>query len=291
VRDPLGEDEGIADKRLLVVQGEFASTLKIMEREGNILSAILRDAWDSGRLGTMTRRKNALRATGAHVSVIGHITRDELRRYLSATESANGFANRFLWIVVNRSKLLPEGGVVRVAEHAAVLEKLRAVIAFSCGVGEMRRDQAARKLWCDVYEGLTERPSCMFGAITSRAEAQTLRLSCIYALLDRSSVVTVEHLRAALAVWDYAEASAKYIFGETLGDPVADTILTWIKESDGGRTKTEIRDLFGRNKSSARIDTALDLLKEHGKITMLKETSGGRPTERYMYVGSTTKTR
>ena len=38
-------------------------------------------------------------------------------------------------------------------------------------------------------------------------------------LLDRSGVVEVEHLRAAIAVWDYCEASAAYIFGGKVGDP------------------------------------------------------------------------
>ena len=49
-------------------------------------------------------------ATAPHISVLGHITRAELLRYLDATESANGWANRFLWLCVKRSQVLPEGG-------------------------------------------------------------------------------------------------------------------------------------------------------------------------------------
>jgi len=36
----------------------------------------------------------------------------------------------------------------------------------------------------------------------SRAEAQVLRLSAIYAVLDSTSIVGLPHLQAALAVWD-----------------------------------------------------------------------------------------
>ena len=35
------------------------------------------------------------RAADAHVSIVGHITADELLRHVSATEAANGFLNRF----------------------------------------------------------------------------------------------------------------------------------------------------------------------------------------------------
>jgi hypothetical protein len=101
-------DSGEPDKRLFCIVSEFSSMLKIMGREGHGLSGVIRQAWDSGHLSTLTRN-NPLRATGAHVSIIGHTTRDELLRNLSATEQCNGFANRFLWLLANRSKTPPQG--------------------------------------------------------------------------------------------------------------------------------------------------------------------------------------
>ena len=88
-------------KRLAVAEGEFANVLKVMAREGNTLSPVLRSAWDYGNLRSMTKNSEA-RATGAHISIIGHITKDELRRLLTETEQANGFGNRFLWLAVRR---------------------------------------------------------------------------------------------------------------------------------------------------------------------------------------------
>src|SRR5207249_5623360 len=73
---------------------------------GNTLSATLREGWDSGNLSTLTKNE-PITATGAHICIIGHITDDELRAELTATDSANGFANRFLFIAVKRSKYLP----------------------------------------------------------------------------------------------------------------------------------------------------------------------------------------
>jgi hypothetical protein len=77
------------DRRLLIVQSEYASVLRVMAREGNTLSPLLRAAWDSGNLRTLTKN-SPLRSTGAHICVIGHITRPELLRYLSDTEGHNG---------------------------------------------------------------------------------------------------------------------------------------------------------------------------------------------------------
>jgi hypothetical protein len=62
----------------------------------------------------------------------------------------------------------------------------------------------------------------LLGTITARAEAQALRLSCLYALLDRAAMVDVPHLDAAYALWRYCEDSARYIFRDVLGHPLAD---------------------------------------------------------------------
>jgi Protein of unknown function (DUF3987) len=102
-------DEGVEDKRLLVVEPELAGLLKTMSREGNTVSPVLRQAWDGAPLQTLTKNSPA-KATNSHISVIGHITSDELLRDLRQTEAANGFANRFLWLLVKRSKVLPFGG-------------------------------------------------------------------------------------------------------------------------------------------------------------------------------------
>src|SRR5262249_15896354 len=110
-------DPGVSDKRLLVAESEFAGGLRVMGREGNILSRVLRDAWDRGDLGTMTKNSPA-RATGACISVIGHITQTELRQCLDKTEMANGFGNRILFACVRRSKRLPFGGNLKDHELA-----------------------------------------------------------------------------------------------------------------------------------------------------------------------------
>ena len=121
VADPLPAEGDNAppapvDKRLLIVEPEFARPLAAAKRDGSTLSHIVRDAWDSGDLRVMTR-KDPLKATGAHISLVGHVTADELRRTLTSTDQVNGFANRLLFVCVTRSKLLPAGGGLTAVFH------------------------------------------------------------------------------------------------------------------------------------------------------------------------------
>jgi len=156
------------DRRLLIVQSEFASVLRVMGHDGNNLSPLMRAAWDNCDLRTLVKN-NPLKATGAHISVIGHITRPELLRYLSDTEQHDGFGNRFLWCSVRRSKILPEGGKVPEEEMAILATQLRTVIecARSTGGSIMGRDDAARSLWSAVYERLSESLPGLLGAATA----------------------------------------------------------------------------------------------------------------------------
>ncbi len=283
-------DPGVEDKRLLAFAPELATVLRRMDRDSNTLSPVLREAWDSGDLAVLTKTSPAC-ATDAHISVIAHITRDELRRYLTTTETGNGFANRFLFVCASRSKLLPEGGQLDDNALVPLAERLREATTFARQVGELKRDPEARKLWHSVYPDLSAGKSGLLGAVTARAEAQVMRLACVYALLDSSSVIRGAHLRAALAVWEYCEASARHVFGEALGDPVADELLRVLRASPAGLDRTEIRDLFARNRSAQQIGHALGLLLEHGLAHCESRATGGRPAERWYAVSpSTTET-
>jgi hypothetical protein len=260
-------DHGVSDKRLLIVEEEFSQALKVMSREGNILSPTLRQAWDTGDLHPL-RKSNPIRATGAHISVIGHITRAELLRHLSDTEQANGFANRFLWACVRRSKQIPDPDGVPLSQLNPLMTKLQAAVEAAQHIGEMRRDEAAQARWAEIYAELSAETPGLLGAITARAEAQVMRLACIYAALDSTSIVSCPHLEAGLAVWRYCEASATYILGDSTGDPVADQLLTALH--DGPMDRTAVSSLFGRNMPSYRIEQALDMLKAHAASPLRK---------------------
>jgi hypothetical protein len=269
------------DKRLLVVESEFSSTLKVMGREGSILSDIIRKAWDADYLSNLTKN-NPLRATNTHISLIGHITIIDLRKNLNENEKANGFGNRFLWICVARSKLLPEGGKIHTLDFRDLVNRLREAVQKARNIGVIKRDDKAAGLWREVYPILSEGKEGIVGDLTARSEAYVMRLACIYALLDCSAIIRTEHLKAALAVWDYAEASVEYIFEDMLGNQIADDILQALKSNPDGLSRTQISELFSKHKSSADIQIALDLLLQTGKAKCQIIPTGGSSKELWM---------
>ena len=286
VRDPLDDKDtqAPADKRRLVVEPEFAQTLKVLAREGNTLSAIARQAWDGEPLQTIVRN-DPLRATDAHIGIVGHITRAELLRYLTATELANGFANRFLLIAVQRSKLLPFGGALDGAHFAELRDTVRLALRFAQQHRPITFNDAARERWIEIYQHLSSARPGLTGAATARAEAHTARLALIYALLDLSEHICLEHLEAALAIWRYSAASARWIFGDALGDPTADEIWTAAKERPSGLTRTEVSDMFSRNKKRREIERALSVLEDAGRLRReTRQPQRGRSAELWIPV-------
>jgi Protein of unknown function (DUF3987) len=278
-------DPGVIDKRLMIVEPEFAGALSAMERHGNTLSPVIRNAWDGQKLQTLTKA-SPLKATGAHISIVAHITEEEARARLTRTEMANGFANRFLFCCVRRSKLLPHGGALPDAELAGIAQRVKAAADFARRVGRVGMTADAATGWAAAYSELSaERPG-LVGAIIARAEAQVIRLSLIFSLLDMTDMITPAHLEAGMAVWAYCEASAVRIFGNSLGDPVADDIVRTLRQrGPDGMTRTEISNLFGRHRTSDQIGVALELLGTKNLVCSKSRGTSGRPSEVWVAVG------
>jgi len=119
--------------------------------------------------------------------------------------------------------------------------------------------------WIEVYGPLSHGEEGLLGAATRRAAAHVVRLAAIYATLDCAEQITPPHLEAALAVWRYSLDSARWIFGDSIGDPTADEIWALAKDRPHGINRSEVRDLFGRNKKAREIDRALTVLEEAGR--------------------------
>jgi hypothetical protein len=250
-----------------------------MKRDGNTLSRVIRDGWDRGDLATLTKNSPA-RATGAHITIIGHITADELRHDLDRVSMANGYANRFLFALTKRSNVLPFGGALEEETICDLGRRTAAAIVAARNISGVTMTSAAKADWREIYPILSEGEPGLLGAMIGRAEAQVVRLALVYALFDRCAEIDFGHLKAAIAVWNFCENSVRYIFGDTLGDPIADEILKSLRTAgDDGLTRTQISNLFGRNRNADRIGLALSVLERMGKARMVRHDSGGRPVE------------
>lgn len=209
-----------------------------------------------------------------------------MRRDLDRVSMANGFINRFLIICARRANVLPFGGSLDGKVHQELGARLGLAIERARAVGQLGMDGEARAAWEALYPVLSEGHPGLFGAVVARAEAQTIRAALIYALLDGSAEIKLSHLMAATALWEYAEASARYVFGDTLGDPVADEILLALRQAGaGGMSRTQLRDLFGRNRSGEQIGRALGALERARKAKREIRKLKTKPAE-YWVAGS-----
>lgn len=282
VRDPSNDknniDPGVIDKRLLCIEQEFGNVFKTSRRDGNTLSCTIRTTWDGGTISPLTKQ-NKICATDPHICIIGHITQAELCRLIRDTDLWNGFANRFLWVCVQRKQLVPFPQPMDPICLNAIAQELANIIILARTRTNIGFTEDASRLWNESYANITEELPGQLGAITARAEAQVLRIAELYALLDEKETIDLTHLQAALAYWQYCSDSVKFLFGNSNIDPDVEKILQAL--ASGKKTTTELHGLFSGHKNGDSLRNILQQLQMNGKIISHAEGGGkrnGRPT-------------
>ncbi len=271
-RNAKGEDIPV-EKRLYVLEEEFCRVLSNTKREGNILSHIIRQAFDSGSLSTLTVEPRY--AFGAHISIVAHVTPDELAAKFPGIEAANGFGNRFLWFHVASDKVIALPKPIPDAVYQKLAPRLRSIAGMKHRRVEL--DAAAKELWEAEYRRLREDRPGMAGAITARGPTLVLRLALIYALVDQSKkpVIGAEHLKAGLAVWKYNCESAEFLFDSKTGDRLADRLYHLIQSNGEMTRKGFHRHLSNEQKRS--LAETLTRLEKQGLIQSKVVKTKGRP--------------
>ncbi len=277
-----------SEHRALVLESEFGRLLTVMAREGSTLSPVIRDAWDGAAIGRFIAREQAL-VTWHHVSIAAHVTTVELKQKMTSVDAANGFGNRFLWLAVRRTKLVPfpESPKELVAPY---IDSLYRAIESAQVPADIHWSPAAADRWEILYAtSTTRRRLGLLGALLARAEAQIARIALLYALLDRSPVVDLPHLLAAEAVWDYAERSTAYIFGTSTGNRHADALREYL---DQGPIEWETAKRSLGLRTAADLREAVDVLVSTGaaEVVPIPRKGGGRPVQVIRNPGRTTQT-
>jgi DnaB-like helicase N terminal domain/Protein of unknown function (DUF3987) len=277
---------GVLDKRILMYESEFARLLALFARDSETLGMVLRQAWEEGELAALAK-KNPVRATGAHVSVVAHATVDDLNARLTLTDIANGLGNRFMWVASRKSKDLRSEswpGMDRLGPLIDDLRDARDGVAKLIGPDPtpMGRSREAQRFWFDQLAELRKPRPGLLGALLARGPAQVMRLAAIYALIDKTATIRVEHLEAALEIWAYCVRSIEFIFGDRLGDPDADALLQAIDEAaPKPLTQTRIRrEVFKGHMNDGELQGLLSRMVRSGFIrreTVPTSKLGGRP--------------
>jgi len=299
VRDPEPRDDdgtdkrpkphpGVEDKRLLVVESEFGRVLGVSKKDGNTISAVLRQAWDGDRMSVLTRG-DPMSATGAHITVVGHVTPRELQLTLGEKDIAGGLANRFMTIIVHRSQHLPSSDTYPHEALDDLGNQLRGNLDVGRALGPVRRDAEAELLWCkSLYAELSpdDLDDGAAAEVIARGSAQVLRLALTYAVANGESEITRGSLLAARAFWRYVVESAGRLFGDASGITDLDRLRHFIQQKHEGRTRTEINHLFNKNLSKERIDGLVSHLVKAGQAEMVTDGSvtAGRPAQRVRWI-------
>ena len=265
--EPEDEPNKVIDKRLMIVESELSRTFKVMNRPDNTLSEVLRQGWEAGELRVLT--KKPVEVSGAHLSIIGHITPNALKKYLGESEFADGFGNRFLLALVKRPRILPFPKKTEIPKD--LIDDLIEARDFANKPRELAWDTTTRQMWSECYTELTRAKLGMAGELLHRGDAHVIRLSMIYALLDLSETIHRRHLSAALEVWDYCEDLVRFLYGDSIGDRVADALWDAMKRSKRGLTRTDMFRLLSNNADRTVLDKALSLLEQHDLVKCVEK--------------------
>jgi hypothetical protein len=269
IRDAQGEDGGVPDKRLLVVEEEWAKPMRLLRSENSILSAMLREAFDGKPLAVMNKGENRYGCREPHVSVIGMITPEELLEVLKGrSEMHNGFLNRFLLVGVERTRYLPCGAdYLKVCREYA--DRLREAVERAAMREPLCVAEEAAGFWGVEYRRLEQGRPGNYGKATARLSVHALKVAMLYAVLDDDKAIRVPHLRAALSLIAHADRTAFELFGRTatvaLGEePPHARLLGLARSRPDGINKTDAFRLFSNKRKAAEIDADFALLTENG---------------------------
>ncbi len=285
----------IEDKRLWVVESEFANVLHQGRRDGNTLSAALRDCWDGVDLKPATK-SNRLYASQPHVSLSGAISPSELTGLMSAREMTNGFANRFLMIWAERTRMFPFPNETPQTTVERLTRRTLETLAF---VRADRNDESdhlrmeltpqAQWRYAQLYQGELNYDfgDGVVGALLERRAPMLLRVAMLMALTDLQSKIDVQHIDAAMAWIRHATASVRFVFVSATEESklaqvleLSNRVLVFLSER-GHATRSQISSECFRGKvPKSLIDASLGqlLAATPPKVTVhYAERSDGAP--------------
>lgn len=265
----------IEDKRLLVVESEFANVMHQSGRTGNTLSPALRDTWDGVSIKPATKTSRVW-ASNPHISMIADVTPSELLDLMHTRELSNGFANRFIFIWAEGEKINPFPKPTPKPVIDELAQRVAGVLRFAGADRHVDRDvlrielsPEAATLYARLYRGeLRDRSAGerVAGLLDRRAPI-FLRLAMLFALTDQSTTVEPEHIQAALAWVRYWVDSVKFIFqsamdeaGATEVSETGDKIVAYLTEREQATRWELTTGCFKGHISKGKLDKALDEL-------------------------------
>lgn len=293
LRDAEGDDPGVDDKRLLLVDTEMGGTLAAGHRSGSTVLPAMLSLWDTGSKQPLTKR-DRLSVTDAHFSYIGLTTPAQFVRHVTLEDRENGFLQRLLIGYVLKVRDVPPSRAMNPdpdrQELEAVAQDVADRMAEAVSRGRRWTLSAAAAALLDA-----EAPELVDPARpeTARAVPHVLRLAMLYALTVpptddddevRPGVVAPSHVRAAICAWLYCAESAAVALAS---DDKLEKLVTFARDAgDNGLSRSDVHRLFGNNLGATELEALLVRGRAQGRLREVVERTGlpGRRRHRILAV-------
>jgi len=282
----------VKDKRLWIIESEFSNVLAQGKREGNTLLPALRDVWDGGSIQPLTKGRG-LWAIRPHIALHGNITPGELAARIEAREVAGGTFNRILMVWAERTCLVPfpEPTNREIVERFA--RRIEDIIRWARGGYPNTRDSRvasltpqAASLWNGLYSTLKQPHPAgdLVAAATERRAPICLRIALIHAVLEKSLMITPEHIRVGYAWAQYGAETAAYVLanldGQSRDTEKERKVLAFLGTQPGKEAdrRTITKTCFGGHVAGADLDRVLTPMVDDGVIRRreAEPRAGGR---------------
>ena len=280
------EDDGVSDKRALIVLEEMEVLFTAIDRKGSTLEKVLNLAYDGRTLQTAARAKQ--KATNPHISFIGQITPEPFREIVSRGHGrSNGFFNRFLTVCATKERSRPHGAdLPNVSDLVELIRRRLADLGdpLTATPKEIPWHTSTRDAWAAFVAAVEgDHPFLNgLGGMSARLLPNTVRVAMLLAVIDGSDFIMPQHLRAAKAFCLQCIDSSRTFFTKNGGPKtqsvrLGDRILAGI--GDEPVTITQIHDVLHKKGYNAEtLRAALAALVCSGQlVTGTKDSATGRP--------------
>ena len=222
----------------LLFEEEYANMMAAQGRDGSTLDGKMRQAFDGGPLSNRKAVESRTVKPPYWLPALIAITPSELRSKLPSGALQSGSGNRWLFLPVVRRDIVPRNIPPELPEDIA--EPLRqAHRSAQRSPLLLAVDDAVGEALTAYSEHLRAVSVGLAADMTRRYAVIAFRIALIHAACERSPKVHVGHLERALALTEYARSGMGWVFGQSLGNPLATLLLRHLQAS-GEVTATHI---------------------------------------------------
>jgi hypothetical protein len=223
-----GSAEGLLDaldgnsRVVVMVSDEFRTLLGKGKQEGSILVPCLTELFSCRDYRLQTRQKTVV-AVEPFMSIVANTTISWLEQSLAENDILGGFAGRFLYVIGEPKGPLPYPPKPDKARFDSLVKSLNECRAFADEVaksgGELVPSNEAKATFAEYYR--QHRRHCedenLQTTLLRRLPDYCWKLALLYASLDKSRVIDVDHITPAIEAVQFFEGCTQRIFA-TFGE-------------------------------------------------------------------------